>query len=197
MSSSNPQSSALSTPSWLQADDVRDREGEGLRDDVARLFVEHRLEIHRYLAHMLHPGIEAEELTQEVFLRLYRERLAGRRVSAPRAWLFTVARHMAIDHVRRTGPQMRLIDRVSGDRLDGVADAAPNGEEALLSESRRTALAGALGELSDVQRECLHLRADGLSLREIGAIVGLSVAGVSDAIRRAIKRIQKELDGHA
>jgi RNA polymerase sigma-70 factor (ECF subfamily) len=198
MSSSNPHSSALSTPAWLRTDGATDNDaGEGLRDDVAGLFVAHRQEIHRYLAHMLCPGIEAEELTQEVFLRLYRERLAGRRVSAPRAWLFTVARNMAIDHVRRTRQQMRLIDRSSADMADYVADAAPNGEEALLSESRRTALAGALGELTDVQRECLHLRAHGLSLREIGAIVGLSVAGASDAIRRAIKRIQKEIDGHA
>lgn len=194
MSSSNPHSPALSTPPWLRADERSADLSEGLRDDVARLFVAHRHEIQRYFTHIHRSGFEAEELTQEVFLRLYRERLSGRRVETPRAWLFTVARNMAIDHVRRARQQMRLIDRSCDDMVDRVADAAPNGEEALLSEHRRTALAGAIGELTDMQRECLHLRAGGLSLREIGAIVGLSVAGVSDAIRRAIKRIQKEID---
>lgn len=192
--SSTPQSSALSPPSWLQAERATDDQHAPLRDEVTRLFIGHRGEIHRYLAHSGCRGIEAEEITQEVFLRLYRARLAGKRVDAPRHWLFTVARNLAIDHLRRTRQQWRLIDRSSGDLADRVADAAPTSEEALLSESRRTALAGALGELTDLQRECLHLRANGLSLREIGGIVGVSVAGVSDAIRRAIKRVQKEID---
>lgn len=196
MSISHSQFSTLSTPPWLRTGEAQDDVTQDVRDDVARLFVTHREEIQRYIAHVHGSAFEAEELTQEVFLRLYRERLAGRRLDAPRAWLFRVARNMAIDHLRRGRQQMRLIDR-SSIPPDMVADAAPNGEEALLSENRRTALAGALGELTDIQRECLHLRASGLSLRDTGAIVGLSVAGVSDAIRRAIKRIQKEIDGQA
>jgi RNA polymerase sigma-70 factor (ECF subfamily) len=132
MSSTNSHSSALSTPPWLRTGEVRDDVTQEVRDDVARLFVTHREEIQWYIAHVHGSGFEAEELTQEVFLRLYREQFAGRRVDTPRVWLFRVARNMAIDHLRRGRQQMRLIDR-SSVPPDTVADAAPNGEETLLS----------------------------------------------------------------
>lgn len=193
-----PHSPVLSTPLWLRAeDDDANRRTEDVRESVTRLFVEHRLEICRYLAQRGCRETEAEEMAQEVFLRLYRARLAGLDVEAPRRWLFTVARHMAIDHVRRMRHAHHLTGCTSSDAAEHVADTAPTGEDVMLSESRRAALAEALGELTDLQRECLHLRAEGLSLLEIGAIVNISVSGASDAIRRAIRRLQKELDGRA
>jgi RNA polymerase sigma-70 factor, ECF subfamily len=195
---SAPQSPVLSTPLWLRAeDDATNRTGEQIRENVTDLFVEHRLEICRYLAQRGCLATEAEELTQEVFLRLYRTRLTGVDVDAPRRWLFTVARNMAIDHVRRSRHYQHLTDRTPSDAAERVPDTAPTGEDLMVSESRRAALAEALGELTDLQRECLHLRAEGLSLLEIGAIVNVSVSGASDAIRRAIRRLQKELDGRA
>lgn len=193
---SAPHSPALTTPLWLRAEDDDAHRADGIRESVTQLFVDHRLEICRYLAQR---GLatEAEEMTQEVFLRLYRARLTGVDVDTPRRWLFTVARNMAIDHVRRQRHYQHLTDCAPADAAERVPDTAPTREDVMLSESRRAALAEALGELTDLQRECLHLRAEGLSLLEIGAIVDISVSGASDAIRRAIRRLQKELDGRA
>lgn len=198
MASAPPHSPALSTPLWLRAeDDDVNRRSDEIRESVSQLFVDHRLEICRYLAQRGCLATEAEEMTQEVFLRLYRARLTGVHVDTPRRWLFTVARNMAIDHVRWKRLHHCLTDDASSDAVERVADTAPTREDVMLSESRRAALAEALGELTDLQRECLHLRAEGLSLLEIGAIVDISVSGASDAIRRAIRRLQKELDGRA
>jgi RNA polymerase sigma-70 factor, ECF subfamily len=195
---SAPQVPVLSTPLWLRAEeDDSSRKADQIRDSVTHLFVAHHSEICRYLAQRGCLTTDAEEMTQEVFLRLYRTRLGGLDVDAPRRWLFTVARNMAIDHVRRARHHQHLTDCTSSDAAERVADTAPTREELMLSESRRAALAEALGELTDLQRECLHLRAEGLSLLEIGAIVNISVSGASDAIRRAIRRLQKELDGRA
>jgi RNA polymerase sigma-70 factor, ECF subfamily len=193
-----PQSPALSTPLWLRAgDDDADRRVEQIRESVTHVFVAHRSEICRYLVQRGCVTAEAEEIAQEVFLRLYRTRIAGLDVTAPRRWLFTVARNMAIDHARRKRHYQHLTDPVPSHSAEHVADTAPTREDLMLSESRRAVLAEALGELTDLQRECLYLRAEGLSLLEIGAIVDVSVSGVSDAIRRAIRRLQKELDGRA
>lgn len=195
---SAPHSPALTTPLWLRAeDDDANRRAEEIRESVTQLFVDHRLEICRYLAQRGCLATEAEEMTQEVFLRLYRARLSGVHVDTPRRWLFTVARNMAIDHVRRSRHYQHLTDFGPSDAAERVPDTAPTREDVMVSESRRAALAEALGELTDLQRECLHLRAEGLSLLEIGAIVDISVSGASDAIRRAIRRLQKELDGRA
>lgn len=195
---SAPHSPILTTPLWLRAeDDDANRRADEVRDSVTQLFVDHRLEICRYLGQRGCLATEAEEMTQEVFLRLYRARITGLDVDAPRRWLFTVARNMAIDHVRRRRHYQHLTDCTPFDAAERVPDTAPTREDVMLSESRRAALAEALGELTDLQRECLHLRAEGLSLLEIGAIVNISVSGASDAIRRAIRRLQKELDGRA
>jgi RNA polymerase sigma-70 factor, ECF subfamily len=195
---SAPHSPVLSTPLWLRAeDDDASRRADEVRESVTQLFVEHRLEICRYLAQRGCLATEAEEMAQEVFLRLYRTRLTGLTVDAPRRWLFAVARNMAIDHVRRRRQYQHLTDGASSGAAERVPDSAPTREDVMLSESRRAALAEAMGELTDLQRECLHLRAEGLSLIEIGAIVNISVSGASDAIRRAIRRLQKELDGRA
>jgi RNA polymerase sigma-70 factor (ECF subfamily) len=195
---SSPQSPVLSTPLWLRAgDDETNRTAEQIRENVTQLFVAHRLEICRYLEQRGCLATDAEEMTQEVFLRLYRALLTGLDVDAPRRWLFTVARNMAIDQVRRRRHHQHLTDVTTCDAAERVPDTAPTREDLMLSESRRVALAEALNELTDLQCECLHLRAEGLSLLEIGAIVNVSVSRASDAIRRAIRRLQKELDGRA
>lgn len=195
---SAPHSPVLSTPLWLHAeDDDANRRADEIRESVTQLFVDHRLEICRYLAQRGCLATEAEEMTQEVFLRLYRARLTGVDVDTPRRWLFTVARNLAIDYGRRRRQYQHITDCTPADAAERVPDTAPTREDVMVSESRRAALAEALGELTDLQRECLHLRAEGLSLLEIGAIVDISVSGASDAIRRAIRRLQKELDGRA
>src|SRR5262245_40989375 len=99
---SAPHTPVLSTPLWLRAgDDESSRGTDEIRESVTQSFVAHRREICRYLAQRGCLATDAEEMTQEVFLRLYRARLTGVDVDAPRRWLFTVARNMAIDHARR------------------------------------------------------------------------------------------------
>lgn len=195
---SPPPGSNVRALSWslLRAPESEGDACEPIRQEVAELFVAHRDEIHRYLVHTRCRDGEAEEIAQEVFIRLYRARLDGTVVETPRSWLYAVARNIAIDRMRRRRQERLLIEDVPLSALELPA-AAPTGEEALLAEDRRAALAGALGELTDLQRDCLHLRAHGLSLREIGTIVGVSVWGVSDAVRRAIRRLQKEIDVRA
>lgn len=191
------QAAALSWSSWLRASEPADP-SDALRQEVAGLYETHRAEIHGFLVHTRCRAEDAEEITQEAFLRLYRVRVAGKRVDAPRSWLFAVARNIAIDRARRR-KQHRLIslDEGFGEGLERLASDAPTGEDVLLARNRRAALAGALADLTDLQRECLHLRAHGLPLREIGAIVGVSVWGVSDAVRRAVRRLQKGIDERA
>jgi RNA polymerase sigma-70 factor (ECF subfamily) len=188
---------ALTWSSWLRAPEPAADPCEAIREEVAASFLAHRHEINRYLVHTHCRDVEAEEITQDAFMRLYRARLEGKVVESPRSWLFAVARNIAIDRRRRRRQERLLVDEGADAAIDCVASDTPSGEDTLLAEDRRHALADALGELTSLQRECLHLRAHGLPLREIGAIVGVPVWGVSDAVRRAIRRIQKELDGRA
>jgi len=188
---------ALSWASWLRGTAPAVDPAEAIREEVTESFVAYRDEIHRYLVHTQCRDAEAEEIIQDAFMRLYRVRLEGKAVESPRRWLFTVARNIAIDRRRRRRQESLIVDETAEAAIDRVASSMPSCEDALLAEDRRAALADAIGALTDLQRECLHLRAHGLQLREIGAIVGVSVWGVSDAVQRAIRRIRKELDDRA
>jgi RNA polymerase sigma-70 factor (ECF subfamily) len=66
-------------------------------------------QVHRFLAHLVHPR-EAEDLTQETYLRAMRSlpRFAAR--SSARTWLYVIARRVAADHIRAAGARPRIAD---------------------------------------------------------------------------------------
>src|SRR6266540_5886676 len=67
-----------------------------LRDRVAELFVESRSDVYRYLLTLgLYPP-QAQEATQEVFLRLYATLRKGDDIQSPRAWIFRVAHNLGL-----------------------------------------------------------------------------------------------------
>jgi RNA polymerase sigma-70 factor (ECF subfamily) len=77
-------------------------------------------QVHRFLAHLVHPR-EAEDLTQETYLRAMRSlpRFAAR--SSARTWLYAIARRVAADHLRAVGARPRLADT----DWEAAAGAAP------------------------------------------------------------------------
>jgi RNA polymerase sigma-70 factor (ECF subfamily) len=76
-------------------------------------------QVHRFLAHLVHPR-EAEDLTQETYLRAMRAlpRFAAR--STARTWLYAIARRVAADHLRAAGAR----PRIAGSDWEAAADAA-------------------------------------------------------------------------
>ena len=51
----------------------------------------------------------------------------------------------------------------------------------------------AIAQLPQRQRECLHLRAEGLRYREIAEVLGITTSGVSESLKRAVLRLMNEL----
>src|SRR6516225_7815475 len=74
----------------------QERSGSGLQDQVSRLFEEARDDVYRYLLTLgLHPP-QAQEATQEVFLRFYTTLRKGEEIQNPRAWIFRVAHNLGL-----------------------------------------------------------------------------------------------------
>lgn len=142
----------------------------------------------RYLTTLVREPIEAEDLMQDAFLRLFHEFRAGRTVREPRAWLFKVAHHLAMDHHRK--------HRCSeyGEGPDGLASGQPDAEASLLASERDQKLSDALALLSPQQRQCLELRAEGLRYREIAEVVGVQISTVRTFIVRAVTRLARGLE---
>lgn len=162
-------------------------------EQVTVYFLEHSEAVYRYLVCVFRSESDAEEVTQEAFLRLYRTLTANDRIENPKAWVLTVARRLMLDrlkHQRYETPRLCELTEAIGEL---VADPAPTPEEALLDRRRRQALTVAVGNLTELQRHCLHLRSEGLRLRQIGEIVQLDLRRVAEVIQRAVVRLQRSV----
>ncbi len=156
---------------------------------VTEWFNELREPVYCYLLTICRNPEEAEELTQETFLRLFHELSAGRQVDNTRAWIFRVAHNLAISSKRRRR-ELSLVSAGPGE-IDAVCDHAPNPEDLASEKERREHLAESFQKLTDQQKRCLHLRVQGLRYREIAGVLGISIWGVADALERAIRKLAK------
>lgn len=122
----------------------------------------------------------AQDIVQDAFLRLHGVRVE---IAEPRAWLATVVRRLAIDHLRRRKPAAS-VDTLA----DTPADETPRG-----GDERAESLAAlrvCLAELAPRDRELVRLKFDDdLDYAGIAARTGLSVGNVGYRLHHALKRL--------
>jgi RNA polymerase sigma-70 factor (ECF subfamily) len=156
------------------------------------LYEAHQAAIFRYLWFRLGEREAAEDLTGDVFIRML-EALPRYHPSATpfRAWLYRIARNLAIDHGRRAGrmPPVALEEAPAG--LDPANDPARQVDQRLSLEALRAALA----KLESDQREVVTLRfLAGLSLRETAAVVNKTEAAVKALQHRGLGALNQILN---
>jgi RNA polymerase sigma-70 factor (ECF subfamily) len=155
---------------------------------VEEIYVAERNNIYGYLLYCgVAPG-RAQELAQDTFLKLYLKMSKGEPIENPRAWLYKVAHNFALRHHQREP----VFDDLAADFR--MPEPRPNAETALVERQRRTALWAAVRGLSPRQRNCLHLRVQGLRYREIAETIGISTSAVGEFLRRAVVRLKEALD---
>jgi RNA polymerase sigma-70 factor (ECF subfamily) len=160
-----------------------------LQDQVAEIYESLRDEVYRYLL-VLGVGPDlAQEVCQEVFLRLYGTLRKGQRIDNTRAWIFTVARNCALS----ARVSAAMLDSLEPALEEQLPSAAASPERALLDREKFSRLHDAVSSLSPQQRHCLHLRVEGFRYREIADIVGISTSSVGEFLRRAVKRLRGAL----
>lgn len=160
-----------------------------LQDQVVEIYQSLRDEVYRYLL-VLGVGPDmAQEVSQEVFLRLYAAMRKGQRIENTRAWVFTVARNCALSARVSTA----MLDSLEPVLEEQLTSESPSPERELLDREKFRRLHDAVSSLSPQQRHCLHLRVEGFRYREIADIVGISTSTVGEFLRRAVKRLKRAL----
>jgi RNA polymerase sigma-70 factor (ECF subfamily) len=138
---------------------------------IESLYREHARSVFAFLVSLSRDRALAEDLTHDTFIKATRS-LSGFRGGSPRAWLFTIARSVFIDHTRRKRP----------DPIAEPADQAapdPDVEE-------RDVIATVLARLGDRQRMALLLVDHaGLSYAEMAQVVGISSDAAKGLLHRA------------
>lgn len=152
--------------------------------------------IFRYIMSMVHDTAEAEDLTQETFLRAYRSRNTLREAGAQTAWLYRIATHVCLDRLRqyaRRGPKEADID------LDLVEVAEPN-TPSLQKTLERDEMSGCvqnyLNHLPDNYRAVILLHdVHELTALEIAQLLGESLDNVKIRLHRARHKLKIALEG--
>ena len=143
-------------------------------------------------AYLFAPDADAEDATQEAFVKAYRA-LARFRPEAPfRPWLLRIvaneARNRRRSATRRTGLALRVVEDHRPD------DAAPSPESAVLAGERRSTLVQAVNALRDEDREVIAVRFFlDLSEAEAATTLGIPRGTVKSRLSRALGRLRDQL----
>ncbi|HLK67450.1 MAG TPA: RNA polymerase sigma factor [Bryobacteraceae bacterium] len=162
---------------------------------LERHFAEHYEPLFRFLRTCGAPEPVAEDLSQEAFLRLYQHLKEDRPGHNLRAWLFRVAYRLWVDRCRLGQRETGVQESVWEVWNQALRDPAPNVERELLARERREWLSAAMLRLSEVERQALHLRSDGLKYGEIAEVLGIGYWRVVEAVRRALDVLGEEAHG--
>lgn len=149
--------------------------------DPEALFVAYQPRLFRYFLRAVGQAETARDLTQDVFLRVSRTALPQAPESEVRAWLFRIARNLALDHFKKHGRQQRFTNEAS----EGNRPA---------SQEVDAAVREALAELPDVDRHVFLMREmAGLGYEEIAAACEISPGAVRSRIHRARMQLRARL----
>lgn len=169
----------------------RQRGDVSRRKRVVALYDELRPSIFGYLCSIgIHPE-QAEDVIQETFLRLFRDFTDELVADGVRPWVFRVAQYVIADEHRKS---KRLLDLdAHAERvIDLRVDPSLNPEESLARKEQANRLFAAVTHLPEQQRQCLHLRAEGLRYREIATALGVSIPRVAVLLEKALARLARE-----
>lgn len=163
--------------------------GRGEPRACAQLVDRHLARVHRLATRLLEDPSEAEDVAQELFLRLWQAAPGWRRGEARvSTWIHTVTLNLCRDRLRRRRPQL-AIDEAVENSLPGEASAQP--ENALQSGQREGALRQAIRELPERQREALLLfHFEGLDQAECAQALGVSVDALESLLARARRTLK-------
>lgn len=156
-----------------------------------RLFDRHHVRVLYYLRGLV-GAVDADDVLQRVWLKVYRKIGGLERPEAFRAWLYRIARNEAISRLRKRRKRVPLEDVAGHDELAVDPDAPEEG----LPDADIEALRGALGRLAEHHREAITLRyVQTMSYREIAEVLETPVGTVRSRLhyaKRALEAAMRE-----
>jgi RNA polymerase sigma-70 factor, ECF subfamily len=163
-----------------------------LEQKVTGYFEQWQDPVYRYVVAAFGNSAQAEDVTQEAFLQLYRCLHAGQSIGNVRAWVFRVAHNLAVNQIKSQQFITPLDDETWAEIQQLYRDTSPNPEQKLLQQEKFDRLRIAVASLTAPERQCLHLRTKGFRYREIAKILDMSTTTVAETLYRVIEKLAKE-----
>ncbi len=164
------------------------------------LVQKYRRPIVSFMYRMSHNSAIAEELAQEVFLRVYRSRASYSADAKFTTWLYRIATNLAVNHARDTKYE-RPENQVSIDEPDDdtgltidVADGSLNAEQTILRRERLAAIRQHVMALPERQRIAVTMhKYQGMDYRQIAEVLRLSESATKSLLFRAYETLREKL----
>jgi RNA polymerase sigma-70 factor (ECF subfamily) len=191
-----------------QADDAPDAAAQDLLwmarikqgdTEALRLLIEaHQHRVIGTVAKMLGDEGDAEDIAQQVFIRVWKSAARYEPTAKFTTWLFKITRNLVFNELRRRKRHpTRSLDATldDGDRPLQMPDPGTKAADtALLDDEMQAAIQKAIEELPEVQRMAIVLRRyDDIPYEDIGEILGLSVPAVKSVLFRARTELREKL----
>ena len=172
---------------------------DGDTQSFERLLGKHRRPIVSFLTRMVHNQAVAEELAQEVFLRVYKARVSYEPTAKFTTWLYRIATRLALNSIRdskREKNQRSLDEAPEEAQQIQVADARSNREQELLAQVRRDTVREAIQSLPDKQRAAVLMhKYEEFDYSQIASALGGSGSAVKSLLFRAYEALRGRLSG--
>jgi RNA polymerase sigma-70 factor (ECF subfamily) len=164
------------------------------------LLAKYRKPMVHFMFRMVHNQAVAEELAQEVFLRIYRSRETYRAEARFSTWLYRIATNLGVNYARdnrheRTASTVYLDepDSETGTTPD-VADSTPSAEANLLRRERMMAIRKHVMALPDRQKTAVLMhKYEGMDYKQIGEVLKLSESATKSLLFRAYQTLRETL----
>jgi len=161
-------------------------------ESFEEIYKEHYESVLRLFLRLGVPREEANDLTQETFLRVYQNIGEFRGESSHKTWIFSIARRIWLNHLRWRHAEKREGEEVSLQDDEWRIEAEVL--EKLLEDEKKAKLYESLKGLPPRMRRCVFLRVHGnLKYREIAVLMKISIGTVKAQLSQAQDRLQNEL----
>lgn len=187
--------------STLQDEVLMEHIVRGSEAAFATLVDRYRGRIINLVCRFINDRDRAQEIAQEVFLRIYVHRERYRPSGKFSTWMYTIAVNLAKNEIRRRVRARHIVSldgllEVAGDSSRFVADRGPGPDRRLRQREVQEWVGKALAELPDKYREVIVLRdVQQLSYEEIEKVLGIPGGTVRSRINRARSALQEQLSG--
>jgi RNA polymerase sigma-70 factor (ECF subfamily) len=178
---------------------LRVREGD--ESSFALLLERHRIPVIHFLYRMVqHQGV-AEELAQEVFLRVYKSRESYEPSAKFTTWLFRIASHLALNWIRdnrKEKNQASLDDQIGEGMERQVSDGRPSIEDDMVRQNRLMEIRRVVDSLPEKQRAAVVMhKYEGLDYQQIARVLDCSESALKSLLFRAYETLRVKLAQYA
>jgi len=174
---------------------LRVKDGDGASFGV--LLEKHRTPVVHFLYRMVQNPAVAEELAQEVFLRVYRSRATYEPTAKFTTWLFRIATHLALNALR-DGKNERQQERLDDDSAEipvrQVSDGRPSVEQRMVYQAKLDEVRRAVGALPEKQRAAVLMhKYEEMEYSQIAKVLNCSESAIKSLLFRAYETLRARL----